>query len=524
MASSGDPAPPLGALQQRATASDESTDRTLDSTLKPSWVFAMAVGSAVGWGAFILPVDWLAQSGTVGALVGLAVGTLLIAVIGISYGVVIRVLPVTGGELAFALQEFGRRSAFVVGWFLALAYACLVALNATAVALVLRMLAPGVMERVHLYTVAGWDVYLPEVLVAVAALLLAGVLNSLGTSMSGRFQLLAVAVMAVTVLVILGAAVLEGLAHGFRVAPALGEGVGTLGSVGVMIAFAPWAYVGFNNVPQTAGEFDFSPRRALVLILAAIATAGAMYLAMTFATSVAVGATGPVGPDAAWATADAIEAMVGPLGTWLMVIAVLMGIVTGLNGFTVSASRIIMTMARSRMLPAALGRVSPRRSTPMIAVLVTIGICLLAPFFGRSALLWIVDMTSVGVTIAYGFTCLAAFRLAHAARAGESAAFGRARPLYRAIALAGVVLSIGFLLLLFVPGSPGRLGAPPLVALGAWCVLGAVFLATRHRALMAAPEERLEAVVLDVADDPEAALDHDGAHADIGPARGTERR
>lgn len=146
----------------------------------------------------------------------------------------------------------------------------------------------------------------------------------------------------------------------------------------------------------------------------------------------------------------------------------------------------------------------------MVAVVVTIGICLLAPFFGRSALLWIVDMTSVGVTIAYGFTCLAAFRLSHAARAGESAAFGRARPLYRATALAGVVLSVGFLLLLFVPGSPGRLGLPPLIALGVWCVLGAVFLATRHRALMAAPEEELESVVLDVADDAEAALDHDG--------------
>lgn len=524
MASSGDSAHPPGIGEPRREPPLADTDRTLDPTLRPSWVFAMAVGSAVGWGAFILPVDWLAQSGTVGALVGLVVGTLLIAVIGVSYGVVIRVLPVTGGELAFALHEFGRRSAFVVGWFLALAYACLVALNATAVALAVRMLAPGVMERVHLYTVAGWDVYLPEVLVAVAALLLAGMLNSLGTSLSGRFQLIAVAVMAVTVLVILAGALIEGLAHGFRVAPALGEGVGPLGSIGVMIAFAPWAFVGFNNVPQTAGEFDFSPRRALGLILAAVATAGAMYLAMAFATSVAVGASGSMHADSAWATADAIDAMMGPLGTWLMVVAVLMGIVTGLNGFTVSASRIIMTMARARMLPAALGRVSARRGTPMIAVVVTIAVCLIAPFLGRSALLWIVDMTSVGVTIAYGFTCLAAFRLAHPARAGESAAFGRARPLYRTIALAGVVLSIGFLLLLFVSGSPGRLGLPPLIALGVWCVLGAVFLTTRHRALMAAPEEQLEAVVLDVADDPEAALDHDGAHPDIGPARGKERR
>ena len=42
-----------------------------------------------------------------------------------------------------------------------------------------------------------------------------------------------------------------------------------------------------------------------------------------------------------------------------------------------------------------------------------------------------------------------------------------------AIALLGALLSLGFLLLLFIPGSPGRLGTEPLVALAVWVVLGA---------------------------------------------------
>ena len=48
---------------------------SLDSTLKPHWVWAIALGSAIGWGAFVLPTDWLATAGPLGTALGLiAVG------------------------------------------------------------------------------------------------------------------------------------------------------------------------------------------------------------------------------------------------------------------------------------------------------------------------------------------------------------------------------------------------------------------------------------------------------------------
>lgn len=483
-------------MLDRMPTSDDDSTRPLESTLRPSWVFAIALGSAVGWGAFILPVDWLRDGGTAGALIGFGIGAVLISVIAISYGMIIRVLPVTGGELAYALQEFGRRHAFVVGWFLALAYMCIVALNATAVALVARMLLPEVMEQGYLYSVAGWDIYLPEVLVAALAIIAAGVVNALGTALSGRFQLIACVILLIAVAVILLAAIWHGATHGFHLYPSFPQGSSPIAAISVMIAFAPWAFVGFDNVPQAAGEFDFSPKKALFLILAAIGTAALVYMAMIFSASVAVGAAGSTFDDSVWATADAIAAIMGPTGRALMMIAVLMGVATGLNGFTVSSSRILMTMGRASMLPSAFGRVSARWGTPVIAIVFTTVLCLLAPFFGRSALQWIVDMTSVGVTVAYGYTCLAAYKLAHPAREGESDAFGSARPVYRAISLVGAILSLGFLLLLFVPGSPGQLGPQPLIALAAWVVLGLIFFLTRRHTLDAAPESELEDVVL----------------------------
>lgn len=39
-----------------------------------------------------------------------------IAVIGLSYGFTIRALPLTGGEVAFAMAALGRAHAFIAGW------------------------------------------------------------------------------------------------------------------------------------------------------------------------------------------------------------------------------------------------------------------------------------------------------------------------------------------------------------------------------------------------------------------------
>jgi len=103
-------------------------------TLKPRWVFAIALGSAVGWGAFILPTDWLATGGPLGTLVGFAIGAGLMLVIAVSYGFLIRTFPVSGGELTYALIGYGRVHAFFAGWFLTLGYVCIVALNASALA------------------------------------------------------------------------------------------------------------------------------------------------------------------------------------------------------------------------------------------------------------------------------------------------------------------------------------------------------------------------------------------------------
>ncbi|OFL19366.1 hypothetical protein [Corynebacterium sp. HMSC062A03] len=110
--------------------------------MKPSWAFAMALGAAIGWGAYILPFDWMQKAGLVGAVIGFVVGGLMIAVFGLSYGFTIRALPLTGDGMAFAMAALGRTHAFIAGWALTLGYSCVVALNAPAVTLVFCVTFP----------------------------------------------------------------------------------------------------------------------------------------------------------------------------------------------------------------------------------------------------------------------------------------------------------------------------------------------------------------------------------------------
>ncbi|MEJ7260232.1 amino acid permease, partial [Staphylococcus epidermidis] len=47
---------------------------------------------------------------------------------------------------------------------------------------------------------------------------------------------------------------------------------------------APWAYVGFDNIPQTAEEFDFAPNKTFKLIVYSLLAASLTYVVMLLYT------------------------------------------------------------------------------------------------------------------------------------------------------------------------------------------------------------------------------------------------
>ncbi|WP_010531620.1 APC family permease [Lentibacillus jeotgali] len=470
---------------------------TLKKSLKPHWVWAIALGSSIGWGAFVQPTTWMSTAGPLGVILGFSIGALLMMLIAVSYGFLIKSFPVSGGEFAYSYISLGRTHAFISGWFLTLGYLCIVALNASAFALMVKFVFPSLLENMHMYTIAGWDVYFTEVIIASVLLGVFGYFNVRGSSLSGRMQFVFCTVMVIGVIAItfmVGAQPGAGLSN---VAPLFPTDTTAFAAIISIVAIAPWAYVGFDNVPQAAEEFHFSSRKAFTLIILAIFFAALLYSMMIITTSMIEPWQSLVAQEETWGTGAAIQGLLGNMGLIVLVTALTMGIFTGLNGFTISSSRLLFAMSRAKIIPAAFSKIHPKYKTPYVGIIFTVVVAMLAPWFGRQALTWVVDMSSVGVTIAYFYTCYTAFTLFKGSRDKN---FNPKKhvvaPGKKTLAGFGMVASVTFLGLLLIPGSPAALGFESFIALVIWVALGVAFYMANRKELKNIPKEELNYLIL----------------------------
>ena len=163
----------------------------LEKSLSPLQVCALALGSIVGWGCFVLPGDmFLPQAGPVGTLLGFFVGACLISFVAVCLSYMVKYAPVAGGAFAYAYIGFGPRAAFVCGWALVIGYLAIVAIDIAALSVIFRFLFPGVFEFGELYSIAGWTVYSGEVILMTAGTLFFGYINYRGIGFAGALQLI----------------------------------------------------------------------------------------------------------------------------------------------------------------------------------------------------------------------------------------------------------------------------------------------------------------------------------------------
>ena len=59
--------------------------------------------------------DWLRQAGPLGAMLAFVAGGLVMTVVGLCYAELATLLPVSGGELAYAYEAYGVKACFAAG-------------------------------------------------------------------------------------------------------------------------------------------------------------------------------------------------------------------------------------------------------------------------------------------------------------------------------------------------------------------------------------------------------------------------
>lgn len=472
--------------------------------LTPIHVWALAFGCVIGWGSFINPgKKFLPNSGVAGTAIAMVLGALVMIIIAFSYAYMVPKYPKAGGEFTFAKNCFGKKAAYVCGWFLVAAYLTNVPMNSTAIGLIVDGLdgAADILKFGFHYSIAGFEVYMGEMLFAMVILVFFGYLNLMGVKKAGFVQtilssLLVISVFTLTISAILSSKVsLENAQPiwGFDKAAAMAaqassENInlfahkGTQGIASAILAtfaIAPWAYVGFDTIPQAAEEFNFSFRKVSAIMIVAIVFGCFVYTANNTVAAVALVNWPDRVMAGEWVLLVAAEEMLGLFGKLLIGVAVSCAVLSGILGFYLASSRLMYSMAREGYLPEIFGKVSEKNGTPVNAIIFCILISLSGPILGREALGWFVDMSAIGASMGYFFTSAAT--IVTMKRCGDGKAF------LKAMSHVGIVFSVLFMVLQLIPipGLSGvNFGKESYIMLLVWSAIGAAFFVKQHTVMI----------------------------------------
>ena len=456
----------------------DNKKKGLSRYLSPLGVWALSFGCSVGWGSFVMPGStFLPIAGPIGTTIGIAVGALIMLIIGRNYFFLMNRYPDAGGTYSYTKNTFGYDHGFLSGWFLVLTYIVIIWANLTALALIGRNLLGSMFQFGFHYTLAGYDIYFGEVLLTLGVLLICALICLFRKRLAAWVQ-------AVMALILFGgiavcfafAAVNNGGSANYE--PAFSaSGSGAAIQILSIVALTPWAYVGFESVSHSTEEFKFKRKKAFIIIAIAVFTAGAAYILLSLLAATAR-------PDgyATWAeyiadlgnlsgieglpTFYATRRAMGEAGMIVLGVTVIGGIITGIIGNTIAASRVLYAMSKDKIIPDWFSHLNRDRN-PSNAILFIMIASAVIPFFGRTAISWIVDVTTIGAIIVYCYTSAAALKEAHRIH----------NRWIKVTGVIGIIISIAFALYFLIPdlSSVSTLATESYLILTVWSIFGMLF-------------------------------------------------
>ena len=326
-------------------------------SLRQGDLVLVVIGTVIGSGIWLVPGTVLRNTAgdpgvalivwLVGGVCSL-LGALTFAELGTSY-------PDAGGSYTYVREAFGRFPAFLLGWTLFLA------INTGSTATLAVAFATYAGELVPLGP-AGTKL-LPALMIVVVC-----AVNMRGVRQAATVQnwSTAVKVTAILVLAIAGltlghnGAVSESRAF---TAPPSGA---LLSGAGVALLGVLWAYEGWINVTNSAGE-ALDPQRTFSRGIVIGTTALVLlYLLANIGYLATLGPKGVAGSQRV--AADAVRVLFGPVAAKLVSAAVLVSVFSAANGLALTGPRMYYAMGRDGVFFRALGEVHPRFGTPATAI------------------------------------------------------------------------------------------------------------------------------------------------------------
>jgi basic amino acid/polyamine antiporter, APA family len=466
---SGPPLTPRPDSQRRFNAPADGLSG-LVRVLRNRDVLVLGFGAMIGWSWVLMTGFWVTTAGSLGTLAAFAAGGLAIALIGLTYSELVSAMPEAGGEHVYTHRGLGSTWSFVCTWALLLAYLNVCLFESVALPTAVEYLVPQI-RLGTLWHVLGADVDLGFVLVGIAGAVTVTVVNVLGIKAAARLQAATLTIIIISGVLLVTGAISFGTfqrAEPWIALPATG--------ILTVLIMVPALLVGFDVIPQSAEEIDLPPARIGTLLVVSVVLAVLWYALVSF--SVAMALDGEALAVSTMATGDAATALWGhPAAGALLVLGGVAGIMTSWNAFVIGASRLLLALARSGMVSAVFARLHSRYHTPWVGIVGIGGLCCVAPFFGRTVLVWLINAGGFATMLAYLFVPIA-FLVLRRLEPDMPRPFRVRHP--RLVGYAAIALAVA-LLLAYLPGSPSALTWPyEWLTIVIWSVLGLALLVRLH--------------------------------------------
>lgn len=450
-------------------------NRELNKVLNTGDVLVTAFGAMIGWGWVVSSGGWIQASGVLGTMIAFLIGGIMIYFVGLAYAELTTAMPESGGAKVFSQKAFGSLGSFICTWAIVLSYTGVVCFEACSLPTIIQYIFPGFLKG-YLYTVAGFDIYLTWLVVAMIFAIIITFINIKGVKAAAMLQKILTITIAAVGIILVVVSTINGDPSNLNGQMFVGENRESVVKNILSVAMvAPFFLFGFDVIPQAAEEINVPLKKLGKLLVFSIGLAVAFYglvvLAVGYGMSSieveqSIAGTGLV-------TADAMEKLFNStVMAKILIIGGMCGIVTSWNSFMIGGSRALMAMADSYMIPHVFSRTHSKYKTPYLALVLIGAISVVSLFFGRVMLIWISDSASFACCISYCIVSMAFVKL----RKKEP---DMKRPYkvknYKVIGLFAVGMS-GFMSIMYlVPGTECTLTVQEMMIAGGWALIGSVF-------------------------------------------------
>lgn len=426
-------------------------------------IFVLSFGAMIGWGWVVLSGGWIKEAGTLGAIAAFVIGGVMALFVGQIYAELTTAVPDNGGCFFFSQRGLGEKAAFICTWAIIFGYISVIAFEAVAFPTVLQYLFPNYLKG-FLYQVNGFDVYFTWVIVGIISSVVIAVMNYLGMKHAARIQIVLTALVILVGISFVAGSAVNGDAANMQ--PLFRDGV--TGVMAVLVV-TPFLFVGFDVIPQVAGETNVPLKTLGKILLLSIVMAVVWYGMIIFGVSMSMKETALISSQLV--AADAIQnAFLGnSFASKILIFGGIAGIITSWNTFYVGASRAICTLAQNGLLPAFLGKIHPKYKTPSNAILLIGAVTVLVPWFGQNSLSWLANAGALSIIVSYMIVCLSFLSL----RREEPDLLRPYKVKHPKIVGAGAVTLCFLLGLMYMPGAPAALSVYEWIIMIVWCGLGA---------------------------------------------------